>query len=94
MNSNTESLKHKRWECKYLWYFIPKYRKKSIYGWIRKELGPIVRELACQKEALVEERHLMSDHMHVLLSIPPKYSVSGVVGFINGKSAIAIARNS
>ncbi len=92
MNSSLESLKHTRWECKYHVVFIPKYRKRSIYGWIRKELGPIMRELARQKEAVVEEGHLMSDHVHMLLSIPPKYSVSGVVGFIKGKSAIAIAR--
>ena len=67
-------------------------RKKSIYGWVRKELGPIIRDLAQQKESVVEEGHLMADHVHMLLSIPPKYSVSGVVGFIKGKSAIAIAR--
>jgi putative transposase len=67
-------------------------RKKSIYGWVRKELGPIMRGLAQQKEVVVEEGHLMPDHVHMLLSIPPKYSVSGVVGFIKGKSAIAIAR--
>jgi len=72
--------------------FIPKYRKKVIYGGLRSELGPILRDLAQQKEAVVEEGHLMSDHVHKLLSIPPKYSVSGVVGFIKGKSAIAIAR--
>jgi len=58
-----------------------------------KELGPIIRDLAQQKESVVEEGHLMADHVHMLLSIPPKYSVSGVVGFIKGKSAIAIARN-
>ena len=69
-----------------------KYRKKSIYGWVRKELAPIMRGLAQQKEVVVEEGHLMPDHVHMLLSIPPKYSVSGVVGFIKGKSAIAIAR--
>jgi putative transposase len=75
--------------------FIPKqeYRKKVIYGGLRSELGPILRDLAPQKEAVVVEGHLMSDHVHMLLSIPPKYSVSGVVGFIKGKSAIAIARN-
>jgi putative transposase len=72
--------------------FIPKYRKKSIYGWVRKELGPIMRGLAQQKEVVVEEGHLRPDHVPMLLSIPPKYSVSGVVGFIKGKSAIAIAR--
>jgi putative transposase len=73
--------------------FIPKYRKKQIYGWIREELGPVIRDLARQKESLVEEGHLMGDHVHMLLSIPPKYSVAGVVGFIKGKSAIAIARH-
>src|SRR5712692_6993078 len=93
MKRSTDNLKHTRWECKYHVVFIPKYRKRSIYGWIRRELGPIIRELARQKESIVEEGHLMADHVHMLLSIPPKYSVSGVVGFIKGKSAIAIARN-
>jgi putative transposase len=92
MNNSKESLSHTRWECKYHVVFIPKYRKKSIYGWVRKELGPIMRGLAQQKEVVVEEGHLMPDHVHMLLSIPPKYSVSAVVGFIKGKSAIAIAR--
>ena len=92
MKHSTESLSHTRWECKYHVVFIPKYRKKSIYGWVSKELGPIIRGLARQKEVVVEEGHLMPDHVHMLLSIPPKYSVSGVVGFIKGKSAIAIAR--
>jgi putative transposase len=80
MNHSKESLSHTRWECKYHVVFIPKYRKKSIYGWVRKELGPIMRGLAQQKEVVVEEGHLMADHVHMLLSIPPKYSVSGVQG--------------
>ncbi len=92
MNS-TQSIRHTRWECKYHVVFIPKYRRKAIYGWIRKELGPIFRELARQKESIVEEGHLKSDHVHMLLSISPIYSVSQVVGFIKGKSAIAVARN-
>ena len=92
MKHSTENLRHTRWECKYHVVFIPKYRKKSIYGWVRRELGPIIRDLAQQKESVVEEGHLMADHVHMLLSIPPKYSVSGVVGFIKGKSTIAIAR--
>ena len=92
MKRSTENLRHTRWECKYHVVFIPKYRKRSIYGWVRRELGPIIRDLAQQKESVVEEGHLMADHVHMLLSIPPKYSVSGVVGFIKGKSAIAIAR--
>jgi putative transposase len=92
VNRNEGNLKHTKWECKYHVVFIPKYRKKNIYGWVRTELGPIIRELARQKEAVVEEGHLMADYVHMLLSIPPKYSVSGVVGFIKDKSAIAIAR--
>src|SRR3974377_811835 len=92
MKRSPEHIRHTRWECKYHVVFIPKYRKKSIYGWVRRELGPIIRDLAQQKESRVEEGHLMGDHVHMLLSIPPKYSVSGVVGFIKGKSAIAIAR--
>ena len=92
MNNSTENLKHTRWECKYHVVFIPKYRRKVMYGSIRQELGSIIRELAQQKESHVEEGHLMADHVHIMLSVPPKYSVSGVVGYIKGKSAIAIAR--
>ena len=88
-----ESLKHTKWECKYHLVFIPKYRKKTLYGALRKELGPMFRELARQKETRVEEGHLMVDHVHMMLSVPPKYSVSQVVGFMKGKSAIWIARN-
>src|SRR5215468_9670607 len=80
MKHSTENLRHTRWECKYHVVFIPKYRKRSIYGWVRRELGPIIRDLAQQKESVVEEGHLMADHVYMLLSIPPKYSVSGVVG--------------
>ena len=90
---NEQSLRHTRWECKYHVVWIPKYRKKSIYGNLRKSLGDIFRELATQKECKVIEGHLMSDHVHILLSISPKYAVSQVVGFIKGKSAIQIARN-
>ena len=92
MNNSTENLKHTRWECKYHVVFIPKYRRKVMYGSIRQELGSIIRELAQQKESQVEEGHLMADHVHIMLSVPPKCSVSGVVGYIKGKSAIAIAR--
>ena len=88
-----KSLSHTKWECKYHVVWIPKYRKKSIYGDLRKYLGDIFKELASQKECKVIEGHLMSDHVHILLSIPPKYAVSQVVGFIKGKSAIQIARN-
>ena len=88
-----QSLSHTKWDCKYHVIWIPKYRKKSIFGDLRKYLGEIFRELAKQKECTVIEGHLMPDHVHILLSIPPKYSVAQIVGFIKGKSAIQIARN-
>lgn len=88
-----DRLSHSKWECKYHIVFIPKYRKKMIFGHLRRNLGEVFRELAERKECLVEEGHLMSDHVHMLISIPPKHSVSQVVGFIKGKSAIYIARN-
>ena len=87
-----DSLCHTRWECKYHVVFIPKYRRKAIFGQIRGELGEVFRRLARQKESEIEEGHLMPDHVHMMISIPPKYSVSQVVGFIKGKSAIHIAR--
>jgi len=87
-----DSLCHSVWECKYHVVFIPKYRKKSIYGELRRQLGEVFRTLARQKESSVEEGHLVSDHVHMLISIPPKYSVAQVVGYIKGKSAIHIAR--
>lgn len=90
--SDYRSLNHSRWECKYHIMFIPKYRKKRIFGQIKRYLGEVFHRLARQKESLIEEGHLMSDHVHMLISIPPKYSVAQVVGFIKGKSAIHIAR--
>jgi len=90
---DSQSLSHTMWECKYHIVWISKYRKKTIFGDLRKHLGEMFRELARQKESKILEGHLMSDHVHILLSIPPKYSVSQVVGFIKGKSAIQIARN-
>ena len=86
-------LSHAKWDCKYHVIWIPKYRKKTIFGDLRKYLGEIFRELAKQKECTVIEGHLMPDHVHILISIPPKYSVAQIVGFIKGKSAIQIARN-
>lgn len=86
------SLSHSRWECKYHVVFIPKYRKKAIFGQIRRELGDVLRRLAEQKESRIEEGHLMADHVHMMISIPPKYAVAQVVGYIKGKSAIHIAR--
>jgi len=87
-----ESLKHTVWECKYHVVFIPKYRRKALYGQLRRDLGAVFRSLAEQKECKVEEGHLMVDHVHMLLTVPPKYSVASVMGFMKGKSAIHIAR--
>ena len=87
------SLSHTRWECKYHVVFIPKYRKKRIFETLRTELGDVFRKLAEQKESQIEEGHLMSDHVHMMVSIPPKYSVAQVIGYIKGKSAIHIARH-
>lgn len=87
-----QSLAHTRWDCKYHIVFIPKRRKKKLFGALRRHLGEVFRELAQHKENAVVEGHLMSDHMHICLSIPPNYAVSNVVGCIKGKSAITIAR--
>ena len=76
-----ESLNHTKWECKYHVVFIPKYRRKALYGSLRKHLGSLFRELARHKESEIGEGHLMVDHVHMLLSIPPKYSVSQVMGY-------------
>ena len=91
MNS-PESLSHTRWECKYHIVFIPKYRRKALFKELRRHLGEVFRELASQRESEIEEGHLLADHVHMLISIPPKYSVAQVVGYIKGKSAIHIAR--
>ena len=90
-----ERLSHTTWDCKYHVVFIPKCRRKTLYQELRRHLGEVFRRLAIQKELKVEEGHLMPDHVHMLLSIPPKYAVSQVsqvVGFIKGKSAIHMAR--
>jgi putative transposase len=90
--SNYRTLQHSEWECKYHVIFIPKYRRKVLYGTIRRHLGEIFRRLARQRESEIEAGHLMSDHVHMMISIPPKYSVAQVIGYIKGKSAIHIAR--
>lgn len=87
-----QTLNHSKWECKYHVVFIPKYRKKVLYGGLRRHLGDVLRRLAEQKESRIEEGHLRPDHVHMLISIPPKYAVSQVIGYIKGKSAIHIAR--
>ena len=89
---DTESLAHAKWECKYHVVWIPKYRRQALYAELRKYLGPVLRELARQREAVVEEGHLQLDHVHMLLSIPPKYAVAQVLGYIQGKSSIHVAR--
>jgi len=87
-----ESLSHSAWECKYHVVFIPKCRRKTLYEQLRPHLGEVLRRLAMQKESRIEEGHLMVDHVHMMISIPPKYAVSQVVGYIKGKSAIHLAR--
>ena len=92
MESNYQSLSHSKWDCKYPVVFVPKYRRKALYGEIRRQLGPILHELAKQKECQIIEGQLMSDHVQMCILIPPKHAVSSVIGFMKGKSAIAIAR--
>ena len=87
-----KSLTHTIWDCKYHIVFIPKKRRKLIFGAIRKHLGEIFHDLAKRKGVVIEEGHLMKDHVHMCLSIPPKFAVSNVVGYLKGKSAISIAR--
>ena len=90
--SETRTLNHSKYECKYHLVFIPKYRKKTLYVELRQYLGDVFKELARQRESEVLEGHLMVDHVHMMISIPPKYAVSQVVGYIKGKSAIHLAR--
>jgi putative transposase len=92
MSEFYQSLSHSKWDCKYHVLFVPKYRRKVMFGEIRKFLGPIVHELARQKECRIVEGHLMPDHVHMCIEMPPKYAVASVIGFLKGKSAIAIAR--
>jgi putative transposase len=81
------------WECEYHVVWIPKHRSKRMFGSLRRYLGEIFHDLARQRECRMAEGHICVDHVHMPIEIPPKYSVSQVVGFIKGKSAIAIARN-
>ena len=85
---DAENLSHTKWTCKYHVVFIPKWRRKALYGQLRRHLGEVFRRLAQQKESRIEEGHLMVDHVHMMIAIPPKYAVSQVVGYIKGKSAI------
>ncbi len=88
-----QSLSHTRWQCKYHVIFIPKYRRRALFGVVRRELGGIFRRLAEQKECRIEEGHIMADHVHMLISVPLKLAVSSVVGYLKGKSAIHVARH-
>ena len=90
--STLESLSHSRWDCKYHVVFVPKCRKKALYGKIRKFLGPVFHELASQRRSQILEGHMVQDHVHMLIRIPPKYPVAEVIGYLKGKSAIAVAR--
>ena len=90
--STYESLSHSKWDCKYHIVFVPKFRKKQLFGEIRAYLGPVFRELARQKECEIMEGHMAGDHVHMLIKIPPKHAVSKIIGYIKGKSAIAVAR--
>jgi len=87
-----QSLSHSQWDCQYHVVFIPKCRRKVLYGRLRQHLGPVFRQLAERKESRVEEGHVCVDHVHMLLAIPPKYAVAQVIGYIKGKSAIHLAR--
>ena len=90
--NNYQSLSHAKWECKYHVVFVPTYRRPVLDGEMRKQLGPILPELAKQKECQIIEGHLMSDHVHLCILIPPKPAVAVEIGFLKGKSAIAIVR--
>lgn len=92
MEQSYQSLSHTKWDCKYHVVFVPKYRRKVLYRELRQQLGPIFHELARQKECRILEGHLVTDHVHMCIEIPPKHAVASVIGFIKGKSAIAVAR--
>ncbi len=87
-----QSLSHSRWDCKYHVVFVPKRRRKALFGNIRQKLGAVFHELARQKDCRIVQGHLLADHVHMCIEIPPKYAVASIVGFLKGKSAIAIAR--
>ena len=88
-----KSLSHTKWQCKYHVIFIPKYRRRKLFGVVRRELGEVFHRLAEQKGCRIEEGHIMPDRVHMPISIPPKPAVSSVVGYIKGKSAIHVARH-
>lgn len=93
MTQIVDHLNHSTWECKYHVVFTPKYRKKVLFGHIRKELKDVFHRLALQKGCKIEEGHLMLDHVHMMISIPPKHAVASIIGFMKGKSSIWVAQN-
>ena len=92
MSDLYQSLSHSKWDCKYHVVFVPKRRRKAMFGELRRQLGAIFHALAKQKECEIVEGHMMPDHVHICIAIPPKHAVASVIGFLKGKSAIAIAR--
>ena len=92
MSELYQSLSHSKWDCKYHVVFVPKRRRKAIFGQSRRHLGQIFHGLAKQKECQILEGHLMPDPVHMCIAIPPKHAVASVLGFLQGKSAIALAR--
>ncbi|MGH8546353.1 MAG: IS200/IS605 family transposase [Gammaproteobacteria bacterium] len=87
-----QSLAHVKWECKYHVVIVPKYRRQSLFGHVRKRIGKIFQQFCRQKEIELVEGHAMLDHVHMVLSIPPKLSVAMAVGYLKGKSAIQVHR--
>jgi len=92
MTTVYRSLRHSKWDCKYHVVFIPKGRKRELYGKIREYLKSTFHELAKQKDCEIVGGHIVQDHVHMLISVPPKYAVSEIIGYLKGKSAIAVAR--
>ena len=92
MLTSYESLSHSKWDCKYHLVFVPKHRKKVLYGKVRRYLAQVFHDLAAQKGCKIIKGNMVQDHVHMLIAIPPKHSVAEVVGYIKGKSAIAVAR--
>ena len=92
MSDTFQSLSHSKWDCKYHVVFVPKKRRRVLFGQVRRQLGAIFHALARQKECEIVEGHLLPDHVHMCILIPPKYPVASVIGFLKGKSAIAVAR--
>ena len=93
MSTDTTNLNHSTWHCQYHVVFTPKYRKKSLYGMIWQDLRAVFHRLAKHKECVIAEGHLMPDHVHRLIAIPPKHGVSSILGFLKGKSSMWIAQH-